>query len=494
MGLPFPIQETYSAGMRRDMSRDQLPGGSVWNMVDYFPDVLQAPARKRGGWTWGSPTFAGSAVDRLAYPEFSGGSQLVAIDNQSTAHLWKINSSSSATDEGALLTTIGQPVFYRNKLIIPAYDGTTVPKTYDGSSIASLSGAPAGMYATSYLDHAVLGGTAADPTSVYFAAPGDPTTWDLTNSIISTQRTLSGLAALKSMILVFANDATQRIRGTTPPDSSGTGDMILENLFSVGCIDHRSIAPWNDKVVFADTDGVYMTDGATFLDLTLAGGMVKYWRDILATYTSSWRIVGTVYRNLYIVSVQNGSTFVDCLACDLNRRVWFRLSNINARCFTVAQGTFKDLYMGLASTDRVARLTDIFNPSSSNKADADGTNVLPVVEIPMQQGYVRIRGRKWVPSQGITTWKWLYTSYDIRDAGTDGPYFQVGYCTDPSAATYTTITPTLPAGTKKLRGRLPLRFGANTVGIKIAQVNPSADTRLYALEADYNTREVGSLG
>jgi hypothetical protein len=72
-----------------------------------------------------------------------------------------------------------------------------------------------------------------------------------------------------------------------------------------------------------------MTDGAGDLDLTLYAGMKPYWQTIMANYTSSWRIAAGVYRDHYIVSINNGTSLIDCFVVDLNRRTM-----VGSRTFT----------------------------------------------------------------------------------------------------------------------------------------------------------------
>src|SRR5690349_13839736 len=48
--------------MRRDVDRTQLPGGSVWNLVDFIPDEVSAAASGRGGWTYSGPVMTGAAI------------------------------------------------------------------------------------------------------------------------------------------------------------------------------------------------------------------------------------------------------------------------------------------------------------------------------------------------------------------------------------------------------------------------------------------------
>src|SRR6187551_1067671 len=58
VGGPAPIQQSYRAGMKRDYSRDQMPNSSLWNIIDFLPEVVDAPMQKRGGYAYASGSTA----------------------------------------------------------------------------------------------------------------------------------------------------------------------------------------------------------------------------------------------------------------------------------------------------------------------------------------------------------------------------------------------------------------------------------------------------
>ena len=68
MAQPILVQQGWSR-MVRDVSRDQLDGVSLWNMVDMIPEI-GAPARCRGPWTYYGPS-TGFSIDSLFWADFS---------------------------------------------------------------------------------------------------------------------------------------------------------------------------------------------------------------------------------------------------------------------------------------------------------------------------------------------------------------------------------------------------------------------------------------
>jgi hypothetical protein len=207
---------------------------------------------------------------------------VLAIDQAGT--LWN---GLTAASIGAAMVPGSNPAFHRGLAIIPNNDGSTAPKSYDGTTLQNLAGSPpTGMYAGVYKDHALLARSSANDNRLWFSASGDPTSWDTTAGWWDATGKISGLAPLLNAILIFHDDSVERLRGTTPPPGT---DMVLEPFLDYGCLDPFSIALWRNRVVFASAGGIYMTDGAGDLDLTLYAGMKPYWQTIMANYTSSWR-------------------------------------------------------------------------------------------------------------------------------------------------------------------------------------------------------------
>lgn len=487
MAQPYPLF-TGSFGMQRDASRYDV---TAWNLVDWIPG-LGAPLRKRGGWTYGSDASGGGAVDAdaVSYAPFTTGDKLVLIDNLSA--LYTVNLSTNAlTSIGTVVQPGQQPFVHRDKLIIPAYDGSVAPKYYDGAStVGNLAGSPpSAKYGCVFKDFSVLAATPAQPTALYFSDPGDPTVWDTTNSVWKTSYPVTGVAPMRNAILIFSSGHTERLRGSIPPPNS---DFVLEPAFDHGCIDARSIATYGDFVIFASTEGVFLTDGAVPVDLTVAGGISTYWRDTMRSYASGWHIAAGVYAGYYIISIMNNFSFVDCLVCDLNRRQWFRMANVKGYMFSHALGTAEELYMASAASGRVIKLSSCWNPSGTVKNDADGTAVAPVLETPFYRGLTRIY-RRWVPSQGYETWKNAYLSYDLRDQASDDPTLTLQYIRSPELTSYTTAGAAIPETTKASRVVRKLGFRERGIAFKVFQTGASADTVLHSIEGEYQANEASRV-
>lgn len=481
--------------MRQDFPRDALPGGAVWNMVDFIPNELQAPIAKRGGWTYYASAMGGvTQMTALCNGQFATNPKILGVD--SAGHLWDVG---AFNDLGSLGGTnyvpLQNPVFYRSKAIVPANDGTSVPKYYDNSAISSLASAFTGKYAAVFKDHLVLGASTANPNRLAFSNAADPTGWDLTLQIWDTSFPLVGIGVLRAGILCFHSDSTEIIKGSLPPPG---GDFSMAPLVTWGCLDARSIVNWNDQVIWASAEGVFQTDGASVIDLTDQGGIVKYWREtFLANYTTSYKIVAGVYRNhLFLTLLDGSSNFVDCLVCNLRARIWFRFGNFPMAGAVQVHSAPEELYVSMGA--RVAKVSTCWNPASANKADANGTNVLPYYESGLHRGFLRLH-RKWITSEAIQNWKAMYAAFDMRDAGVDNPAIRLSLANTPEAGSYTQLTggvgqqPDLPATTAWGRKRVFLGYSQNGLSYKLEQVNPSSSTKIYAVEAEYQGREGSTI-
>src|SRR5215510_11128983 len=262
-------------GMNQDSPRDSLPKGTVWNLHDILPASRGANLRGRGQWLFRSTAFPGSSFPDVGiFANFENlASKLLFIANDGI--LYEVDpaaaASTPAVAKGTAVRSMQNPVQHRFRVIVPNYYGNAAGKvivcptgTYTITDLPA--SALKGRFATVFKDRTVLGNEVGKEQQVAFSKPGDPTAaWDPI-SIINTSLPLTGLAALRGSILCFHRGSMERIRGTTPPDSTlsnQTGDMVLEPFPErIGCASPRFIAYWRENVVWADERGVYMTDGS----------------------------------------------------------------------------------------------------------------------------------------------------------------------------------------------------------------------------------------
>lgn len=540
----------WSKGMVRDAPRTALPNNALYNSVDF---LLHQPGLmfKRGGTAYSGPALTGANYcSQVGYLNFPAGAKLVGVGDN--GHLYSV--TSGATTDVATLGT-GWPGVDTLKLrdsdvVLPASDGKTFPKYYNGSTVAYLgphtqldgsSGAlpqatitvdsttgfpdkgnfwisdssqnaveiaytgktattftgctlgtgtfadnsvvstvPPFKFYTVYKTRLVGGGISGKANRSFFSpTPTDGTNtswntsfWNTAESYVDHDEAITGYASLSNQLLVFSAGRTERIIGSTPPPGS---DMDRAPVGAIGCTDARSIVVQEGNVMFANPRGVYLTNGSGFVSLTADGYIETYWQSLFNGYSpATWTIAAGTWRSFYFVSVMNGSTLVDTLMCNIPRRAWWRLSNINGVMFSPGVGTADELYMADRSTNRVVSLSGILLPTASNKNDANGYSVSPVAEFKMEGSGPNL---KHFGNGHIT--------YDMRDSGSDNPTLALSVAPGVEATTFA-AAPESPLGetTDATRKRYSVSKVSQGVTLKIAQSHASSKTEVYALEVE----------
>lgn len=479
MAKPVYLPPAFD-GMVQDFPRNNLPKGRAWNMVDFIPQSLGAPATERGGWAFVSAALTGvdasaTYVKAMLNAPFNAGTQLLVIDDN--AKLIKIVSGTNTLITGTANMPVQSPFMHQQLVVIPSPDGTSAPQKYDGTTLAALgASAPAGMYGCVFVNYTWLGGSSANPYRGYASAVGDPTTFvtsGVSASYIDCSFPIRGMAALPNVMLWFGDERTARIRGTTPPPDT---DMQRDDpVFNWGVSDARSIAVNGAVACFANDVGVFLTNGTTSPeDLTKSCGISRYWRNLCAGRTSSWTLAGGWFGSIYVICVMNGSTWVDTVAFDTVKRAAYRFSNIKTQTFAAAGESGQELYAGSRATPRVMQLSTMWTPGSSYKNDGDGSAVLGTWESPFYD----------TQKIGMQRWRDVYLQHDLRDAASDLPTWTAAYCVSPeSGSAYTALTPTITATTKKTLVRVPVMTKNSGLGFKLTRTNAAALARIYALGA-----------
>jgi hypothetical protein len=487
MAKPVELQRQF-ARMERDLPRNALRDGSAWNLVDFIPS-LDGELRGRGGWTNASndiaaTTATASYVIAGSYVNYADGAVLVCLDED--GEIYKIASGGTVTDVGSGRVTKQNPVLHRDKLIITGSTGALSPVKVTNSAGTLTNGnlggsPPTAIYATVWNDYTVMANTTANNNRMWFSDPGDPEAWDTTNSYWDFSLPITGLASLRRTIFVFHDEAMSRLVGSAPPPDSDFD--AADPLFHVGTPDARSIATTDDRVIWANPEGIYITDGsAKPASLTRLCGMQKYWRELLSSYSSStWTLTGAVYQNYYFFCVMDGTTFKDAGMIDLDRQSWLRLSNVDARAMWPGQAQTDKLYFGRRGAARVGELSSIFQPLAAVKNDGDGDAVAPVLETPFYEG-----------KKGDKAFRQLWLEYELTDYASDNPTLTVSYIKKVEGTSYTTLSGTAAESSASRFARWPLGFGAGGVAFKVQKAN-AGDVKLWALLADVHAREQSRL-
>jgi len=522
MGSPTSLLAGARA-FARDFPRDQMPRGYLWDVADYVPAIIDANLTGRGGWIYGSDVLGGDIETGIYAPYSNGDKLLVQTDN---SQMYDIDPLTGAILHGPtpIVRGVQNPILFNDTVIFFDGSSASAPKlvTNPGGvpTVTAIAtghkAAPIGCVRGRYY---VSAGAPGETNVVRFSDPAHPLTDPLSYddaSLYKTARQVTGLQAMRSVILVFHKGMVERFRGATPVFTGaqpGESDMFLESLFDrAGCTDPLTIATWNDNTVFADEHGVHVTDGSVIRNLVSQGGILTYWRTI---WTNKQSLCASTFLDYYILTIRRTDGSYWTLVVDLNKRNWFRFTNINALTYISSSSGLgmERIWAGYAGRKRLARISPCFFPVFTTTAiqDDDGTPVLPTFETPWYR-MTQEEGRKRV--------RFAYLSYDVRAPG-DAPNveadafpggwrrqiedgelphadelalravqqtMQLGYIRSPQQLTYTTLG-VFPTTNGYTRYRLPIGQFPYGVAFKVQQLLPSNVTRIFDLGVEAQAAE-----
>lgn len=414
--------------------------------------------------------------------DFPTGTKVLATADDGHLYYVTADNFSDIGSLGAVRSSpLCKPVLHvsgTSRAIYPANDGTSGPYSYNGSTLAALAAsAPTAKIAAIFKARLLLANSSANPNRLWFS-PLDPSgTWDTSNAWVDFDHPITGLATVRNALLVFSSGHCDYLTGSVPPGTDGF-DMAAGPLGDIGCADARSIDTWQDNVIFANLNGVYMTNGAAFRSVTEPpefgnAGIGDYWRSLLDGANSNWSIAGGVIGDFYLVTVRDSTdTLVTTLMCYLPRRSWWPLANFDAGMYA-SRTSGPELYYAARDIPRVVTVAGIFTPDASNKNDADGTAVEPTLT-------TRFLGS----GPTLKAYGFARVTYDARDAG-DAPTVAVSVAPGAEAATFADVAESpLAATSDAVRKRFSINKDAQGVTVKFTQSGPSSQTKLFALEVE----------
>ena len=506
-----PLGTNFDLGFQSDTSRDELNVRAAFRMWDYIPQ-LEAPLRKRGGWTYGSPDLStiglGSGVASIGWLPFAGDGQLAVVGvGGKVIQLKRFDGTGGTllTDTGDTSIVPTWPVFWHKAgsfaggLILGGLNQTgKVPKKYLGSTVAPLGGTPPqARMGFSWGEYLVLGNFydsgGLKNYRLAFSEPGDPeAAWtheDPTNgSRLDFPEEIVAGVPVQNAILVFGYTDCHLVTGDIPPPS---GNLARKIMFAgQGTFDGRSVVGWRQFAIWANNTGVWMSDGATLTDLAADGGISMYYRQQVKglSFVTGGSAVAQIYRDHYILVLKSVTGAVTTLVCDIARRVWTIWTNVKASCFahrasapgTATSSSDEELFFGSATTARIGLVSTLYSPSTNPALarDADGQPVQPVLETP----YYR-QGK--LSSKRV---RFVYAGYDLRS--TANARLAMAYTLSPEpGAPYVSMV-SLPATSTYLRKRVRFARHGLGFGLRLQQMGPSEETRLYSLEAEGHPLEL----
>lgn len=277
---------------------------------------------------------------------------------------------------------------------------------YEGSTGTGISYTASNIYKITAADPYVASDTYAVSTSrllfhdtrnVYFtslrttAPQTNPHSYSTTDyHTVPEGVRITGVASIGQIVLIFTTGGIWRLGGLAYNIVSEAGDP--QHSFELLSRDYVLAGPagitgWEQYLVVPCTDGIYLIDGTSAPTRISKNIDPLYQEYVRLGYTIGG---AAIYRNRYFLPILGGALGVkDVLVCRLDRAVrdrrrrvpfpWSRLAGSGALMASYAVKNAANprqprlLAAEYADTARISDCSGYFDPSSTNKTDADGT-------------------------------------------------------------------------------------------------------------------------
>ncbi len=543
------ITSDWSKGMVRDAPRNSIPDNAVYDSIDF---LLHQPglAYKRGGTAYSGPAMTSATYcSNVVYLNFSAGAKLVGVGDN--GHLYTVTSGAT-TDVSTLGTGFpGKDTIKLrfNDAILPASNGLTPPKYYDGAAVGYL-----GPDTTSTGSNALPAATVNVTSTTGFLTTG--TFW-LSDGTNADQVTYTGKGATTFTGCVGGTHtfAAGAIVSTVPPFKYSTiyktrvvggGVSGFENrsFFSVTPTDGTNLlfntSQWDSSNSYIDHDEA-ITGYAALANQLLIFSAGKTERIIGSTpppgsdmdrapigsvgCTDSRSIVvqegNALFCNPRGVYLTNGSGFASLTTEGLIETYWQSLfTGYDPATWTIAAGTWRSLYFvtimngatlvdtlicnvprrawwrasnikGAMFSSAVSTVDELYMADrSTNRVVSLSGIVTPTSANKNDANGTAVAPQMQLRLVGSGPWVKHFgfsrITYDMRDSASDLPTLAVSVAPNIEATTFAAVAESpLAATTDVGRKRVTLGKVSQAVNLKIVQSNASSKTELYSTETDH---------
>lgn len=498
------IEANFSRGIVRDSARSLIPEGGVYDAVDF---MLEQPGRayKRGGWVKHSAALpaAPSMVGTIHIP-----TRVVAISNND---LYDVTSETGP--QATLVGTVGfsprenSPIYVGKMILCDGEIAQRPKKVHTTGPTGAVTLSPLGgnppyaAHSTVYASRIVLArgsentagfnySDAPQKNRVWFSElPDVEATWDYATKYIDTTYEITGLASIQGVLLIFSPHFCERLIGGVPPgvptEPDGTdlsGNMELQPVGGVGCVDARSIVTLDNQIIFGSQEGIFSTNGVGFVNLMENeehSGILSFWRSLFAESTVRSVVCGMLNRDYLFVSTHStdGSDFN--FICYLPTKTWVRTKNTTVNMFAsgATEQETSEMYGAMRVTPYVGKFSPVLKPTVSNSNDGDpgGIAVEPTLET-----------RMFGSGPGLKAFAFARMTYDMRAA--TSTTLAVSQAVGLEAESYQPVYESpLPVTTKAERTRFRLFKDTQALYLKLAQQGPSEQTEVFLVEVEHRS-------
>lgn len=456
----------------------QLPVGNrtiAWGAADlYVLDSDDATTIAINGETPRPLSRPAGLNGLVAFPAASGGYAFLyggsrKINNYSTGTVSATNGSATVTGVGSswsanvapgmIFTAVGGNNGFGVVLTVDSNTQITLTAPWSGTTVAGaaysldvklLAGNPtvSGYAGTDAVYVAAVGTDArlliAVKQRIYFSDRGNPFVLDdETYHEIPAGIAITGATAIGDTAVIFTTGGAWAISNMSldPVDAYGNIQHQVAQINEIALWGDPGVAVWNGMLVVPAVDDVYLMP-LNDRPQPITGGRGNEFDDgirvLYRSYVAAGYTPGTaaVHRGHLFLPIVNGTTLVDVLVCNLaSGFIWSRIAG-HAASIAYAQrisASSRTPRLLAVSAQRFTNVTGMFDPTSSNALEADGTTsdcVITTRDFPTggnQQGFVQ-RAR---------------VRYELTDDGsgaTTAPTVALAYSSDQDGGIFTTLT------------------------------------------------------
>lgn len=307
---------------------------------------------KRNGYTALNATAIDTNPIKSLFPFYKsdGTKKLLATSGTS---IYDVTSGTPATVK-SVLSGSGQrftSAIYLDKIYLLNGNTTDGLMKWDGTTFATVTGAPNGKYLVVHKNRLYIAGDPSNPSRLYMSDIGNPESFPSLNFIdIDTNDgdVITGIAEHLDSLVIFKERGIQVLRGTGPQNYT-----LVDSHQSHGTVSHWSIAQVMNQLFYLSRDGVYAFDGKSIhlMSDDIRGSVLGLNNNAAWNQQFLVNACGSEYKNKYWLSVTEGNgqtTNNRTYVYDITHKAWTRY-DLSISCFSLFQSATSatyDLYSG----------------------------------------------------------------------------------------------------------------------------------------------------
>lgn len=229
--------------------------------------------------TWASHLKAGDKIKALGHAD-TAYTEIATVNSNTSLTLVAggyLGATAAATQYKARMILnkdfLPSAVVFNNNLIIT--NGADTPMTYNNTTLNNITDAdvPKGKFIAAHKSRVFIAGTSGGPSSIFWSAINDETSWDATAFEIIFANDNGNICGIKSfadsLIILKDNGNIYQAIGSFDQDAVGEPDFIrkIDTPVNIGAIAGFSAQVHdNNKLIFVAETGVYALDPQMYVE------------------------------------------------------------------------------------------------------------------------------------------------------------------------------------------------------------------------------------